>query len=63
MTRLVMVGALLLAAISLGLVDAAFALGNGGTSPAPAPLIGVGGPIAGAVVATLYLVRRFRRRG
>ena len=44
--------------------DLAFALG--GEPPrapraAPAPLIGLGAPIVGAVVVTLYLARFFRR--
>jgi hypothetical protein len=64
-------GAVLLIAVILG--AAAFALGLGfvpefayaGDVPprgAPIPLIGLGLPIAGAVVATVLVARRFRRK-
>lgn len=49
------------AAIGLSVVDPAFAqrIPRGG----PAPLIGVGLPLLGGVLATLFVVRRFRRKG
>jgi hypothetical protein len=43
-------------------VDPALALG-GEPQHSPAPLIGVGLPIAGGVVVALLLVRRFRKHG
>jgi hypothetical protein len=55
---------LLVATVVLSMTGMADAFGT--NNPAPAPLIGVGGPItgavAGAVVATLYIARRFRRK-
>jgi hypothetical protein len=51
-----------LAAFLLGTIDPALAQRVSGTRGGPAPLIGVGLPIAGAVIATVLLARRFRRR-
>jgi len=46
--------------------DAAFALTNGSggapPSPTPAPLLGGGLALAGAVVATILVVRRMRQK-
>jgi hypothetical protein len=49
------------AAIGLSVVDLAFAadrIPRGG----PAPLLGVGLPLIGGVLATVFVVRRFRRK-
>lgn len=46
----------------LGAIDPAFAQRVSGTRGAPGPLIGVGLPIAGAVIATVLVARRFRRK-
>jgi hypothetical protein len=55
----VLVGLAAFAVASIAFPDFLFA---GGTRAAPAPLIGLGLPIAGAVVATVLVARRFRRK-
>jgi hypothetical protein len=52
-------------ALVLGLAIFPDLLLAGGTriSPGPAPLIGVGLPIAGAVVAAVLVARHYRRKG
>lgn len=52
--------------LALGLIAFPDLLSAGGTPAGtvggPGPLIGVGLPIAGVVLATVFIARRFRRR-
>jgi hypothetical protein len=54
-----LLGTALLTVMSIG--DVVFAQGKTVISPGPAPLIGIGLPVAGLALAAVLLIRRYRK--